>query len=396
LGLSKQLDRNGTLRYSPRMAISMTTPQPLNLIQRLFGGGISAIKGSPGAAAILNWHLSGVKIQCPLIHMLPFLTVKLEQARVILEMMRRDWPRHPNGTIRWTTEVTDAWGLVYRKIRDLNKLGTALPSGAVALRVGDQWMVPQIDLFGERWTRFSGIFPSSGSMRNGVIYERPALELRTDANGSSFSHGLFPTPTARDYKGVPGKNVQMASLPREISLLPTPNTMDSIPPRDGDALEYVLHRGEAGGARRSSTGNLREEVLLLPTPNTMDSLPPKTREQIQKHRDDGKGGDRNLREAVLYELDVDWGKYATAIRRWEEILGRPAPPPTENTGKDGKARLSPRFSEWIMGLPEGWVTDVPDLSYADQLRLIGNGVVPQQAALALEKLLAVYQKSLQS
>ena len=37
-----------------------------------------------------------------------------------------------------------------------------------------------------------------------------------------------------------------------------------------------------------------------------------------------------------------------------------------------------------MGLPAGWVTS-PDigLSRADQLKAIGNGVVPQQAAAAL-------------
>lgn len=39
-----------------------------------------------------------------------------------------------------------------------------------------------------------------------------------------------------------------------------------------------------------------------------------------------------------------------------------------------------------MGLPAGWVTDVPGLSRTDQLRCLGNGVVPQQAALALRLL----------
>ncbi len=48
--------------------------------------------------------------------------------------------------------------------------------------------------------------------------------------------------------------------------------------------------------------------------------------------------------------------------------------------------LSPRFVEWMMGLPAGWVTDVPGLSRTGQLRLLGNGVVPQQAAYALSVL----------
>jgi DNA (cytosine-5)-methyltransferase 1 len=40
----------------------------------------------------------------------------------------------------------------------------------------------------------------------------------------------------------------------------------------------------------------------------------------------------------------------------------------------------------MMGLPAGWVTDVPGLSRSDMLRLLGNGVVPQQAVMALSAL----------
>lgn len=61
-----------------------------------------------------------------------------------------------------------------------------------------------------------------------------------------------------------------------------------------------------------------------------------------------------------------------------------APPPLER-GPYGWQEHPP-FAEWMMGWPPGWVTDVPGLTRADQLRLIGNGVCPQQAALALEVL----------
>jgi DNA (cytosine-5)-methyltransferase 1 len=83
---------------------------------------------------------------------------------------------------------------------------------------------------------------------------------------------------------------------------------------------------------------------------------------------------------------VYWARYEPAIRRWETILGRPAPAPTV-LGARGGQQLNARFVEFLMGLPEGWVTDVPGLTRNQQLKLLGNGVVPQQAAAAIRHLL---------
>lgn len=40
-----------------------------------------------------------------------------------------------------------------------------------------------------------------------------------------------------------------------------------------------------------------------------------------------------------------------------------------------------------MGLPAGWVCDVPGLNRNAQLKALGNGVVPQQAYAALGMML---------
>ena len=53
-----------------------------------------------------------------------------------------------------------------------------------------------------------------------------------------------------------------------------------------------------------------------------------------------------------------------------------------------QGRLNTKFVEYMMGLPGGWVTDL-DLSRANQLKMLGNGVVPQQAYFALHQLLCV-------
>lgn len=58
------------------------------------------------------------------------------------------------------------------------------------------------------------------------------------------------------------------------------------------------------------------------------------------------------------------------------------------TGARGGQQLSPAFVEWMMGLAAGWVTAVPGVSRNEQLKMLGNGVVPQQAAAALRWLLA--------
>ena len=51
-----------------------------------------------------------------------------------------------------------------------------------------------------------------------------------------------------------------------------------------------------------------------------------------------------------------------------------------------QGRLNVAFVEYMMGLPKGWVTDV-DLPRSQMLKILGNGVVPQQAYKALQILL---------
>ena len=52
---------------------------------------------------------------------------------------------------------------------------------------------------------------------------------------------------------------------------------------------------------------------------------------------------------------------------------------------DQDDKLNAKFVEYMMGLPNGWVTDL-DLSRAQQLKILGNGVVPQQAYYAIQYL----------
>ena len=150
-----------------------------------------------------------------------------------------------------------------------------------------------------------------------------------------------------------------------MQVLPTPTTQDG--------------KNNAGPSQFKRNSNpLNVEAVLLPTTTTYD---------WKGANNSGSGTTSSVGLATKIDnLETNWGKFEPAIRRWEEVLGRPAPLPTKPDGKDGAHRLSSAFTEWMMGLPAGWITDV-GLSRNDELKACGNGVVPQQAALALRVLL---------
>jgi DNA (cytosine-5)-methyltransferase 1 len=78
----------------------------------------------------------------------------------------------------------------------------------------------------------------------------------------------------------------------------------------------------------------------------------------------------------IQKIDTKFGSSLDAIR---SIYSQEIPPPLD------KGRLNVQFVEYMMGLPKGWVTDI-DLPRSQKLKILGNGVVPQQAYRAIELL----------
>jgi DNA (cytosine-5)-methyltransferase 1 len=191
---------------------------------------------------------------------------------------------------------------------------------------------------------------------------------------------LLPTPCASrsgsNQSLSPGAAVR-PSLDGITELLPTPSAADGGGghlTRSGDRSNELLLPGVA---RAYGTGD------LLPTPNASDGT------GGGQHPDRREGHSRQLIDYALLNGTAQWSKYAPAIARWEELT-RPAPSPTE-PNRNGKPRLNAAFPEWMMGWPAGWVTDVPGVSRNDALRIVGNGVCPQQAAYALRWLLSAFR-----
>ena len=112
---------------------------------------------------------------------------------------------------------------------------------------------------------------------------------------------------------------------------------------------------------------LPQAVKMLPTPMTTDGK--------GTSPSDARRNSPGMRAAKYF----DWDKFEPAIRKWEKATGRKAPDPTINE------KLNPKFTEWMMGLPDGWVTDV-EITWSEQIKACGNGVVPQAAAEALRRL----------
>lgn len=122
---------------------------------------------------------------------------------------------------------------------------------------------------------------------------------------------------------------------------------------------------------------------LFRTPQASDGEKGSLQTATEKGKD---GGQIGIYHQINELPETNWGRFEPAIRRWEEVIGRPAPAPTKPDGRDDAHRLSSKFTEWLMGLPKGWITG-QGLKRNDELKLAGNGVVPQQAELALRTLL---------
>lgn len=193
------------------------------------------------------------------------------------------------------------------------------------------------------------------SAKQFAYYDRDLRSLRTyQTTGSSDSELYSGTVPKMGYmSGGRLFELQMSEPPTNgsgcsLPLLPTPRTTDS-----------------QGGGRHGDGGmDLRTAATTITHPERFGLI--------------GRS---------LHNHEIEWGKYEPAVRRWENVLGRPAPAPTE-PNKFGNPRLTAAFDEWVMGIPEGWVTET-NIPHGAKIKLLGNGVVYQQGELALRQLLSM-------
>ena len=147
-------------------------------------------------------------------------------------------------------------------------------------------------------------------------------------------------------------------------------------PREDKLRPTLRSRDHAGAGIHGRGGHdLRTTLgMLFPTPLARDS---------KGLSAPGRSGPPGLVD-VLQPADA-LRDYRPALQLWKTITGREHPYPVEPASRGDRVRVNPRFSEWMMGWPEGWV-DV-GIPFTHQTRLIGNGVVDRQAEAALHVLM---------
>jgi len=220
----------------------------------------------------------------------------------------------------------------------------------------------------------AGKWPPAGFARDGLVWEMPAdacgadgVVLPTPVAGdadrvsATYSRGnptllgaFLPTPRTSDTAGPGEHGSGGMDLRTAVSLLPTPKSSDA-------------DRGDCPSERGRRSPSLVSVAPMLPTPTVTNANGNKNNNH----------GDLLLPGAVC---DPNFGSYAAAVARQERAFGLPAPAPTE-LGTKGQPRLSPMFTEWLVGLPAGWITNHVGRSAA--IKIAGNGVVQQAATYAL-------------
>lgn len=200
--------------------------------------------------------------------------------------------------------------------------------------------------------------------------------LRTSANGSSS----WPTPDAQQYGSTTGKDGERVPLLGQmVKMWPTPRSEDS----------------ESAGNHPGATDSLTGATGMWPTPNTPTGGP--NTKSTATHTGgmdldgaaalwqtpavaDGMGGHltrggTRANEPMLPGQAARW--MTPTSRDWKDgadpsenvptnsLLSRQAPrimsdgQPSSESDPTSRRRLSPLFTEWLMGWPPGWTSLAP-------------------------------------
>ena len=166
-------------------------------------------------------------------------------------------------------------------------------------------------------------------------------------NGYAYRRGVLPTPTAQDFK-LRGPNSHQQGLPEFIrGLLPTPTAGEGTK----WARTYNPKSQMGKGLSVLAVNN------MLPTPTTMDFMPPKSDKAWEREMTvtrPGRSKPSNLRDvpARMPELILPPKAYA-------ETDNTLLPTPEASNYKNGHRTVSPRIER---KMAQGWAVGLNDLA----------------------------------
>jgi DNA (cytosine-5)-methyltransferase 1 len=366
-------------------------------VQQVFGGELAWVSDiDPGACQIIAHRMPDIP------NLGDLTTTRWEDVEPV-DIYIGGYPCQPfslAGDLKGTDDERHLWPFIASSLRVLRPRYAIFENVANHLRLGFdtvlcdladlgfdvEWVVVRADEVGAPHQRRRLIFlatatdaPRPGRAREGVrgrVAERGAVaahaaNLGHERSRSARGRGLGPTDhgvAAPDAKGV--RRGEGRSEPARQQ------------GRPGSALGRGAVAADADRGRLSGDAkrNLGPDGPGQQAPRRDNAERPGVQRGASADtHSSGRGS--NKRDVQQGQPDAEWGRFAPAIARWEACTGRRAPRAT-----DDRRRLSPPFVEWMMGLPAGHVTAVPGLTRTQQLKALGNGVVPQQAAAAIRLL----------
>ena len=249
--------RSNSTSYAIRVDVGMTD-RALTLLQALkkqYGGSVSRHrKKSEKWDAASRWTVCGVQAADFLTKVMEHLQLKREQAEIAVrtQSMINDLQSARKGAKKWTEEAIQRARTSKARIQELNRKGPPQQKQkpGFARLVGGQWITDQRDMFEPvGFKPFSGRWPRSGIMLNGVVYQQEPWVPHIEETESSF----LPTPNASDAtRGPESKETKKkrgsggVNLSEAAKHWPTPTTRD--------------HKG-CGSKGRTRNGKIQTDTL---------------------------------------------------------------------------------------------------------------------------------------
>ena len=266
------------------------------------------------------------------------------------------------------------------------------------------WRTSQVCLLTGTLDEYSETWPKAGMMQNGALYPQRKLERRTSEKG----FGYIPTATATDQTAGKSRMAGKFQKYRGIDLAtyaatwPTPNTLDSLPPKSKEALYKEATITRPGRSRptnlRDAINNMqtwkeelekkkKQQKKLWPTPRRCDYIASKTKTASVERR--VREGKATTAEAVV---NAEGG--GTLNPTWVSLL---MGWPMNSTCLNPISKIE--YNKWLMGNIDAEdkrageaLSELQSANAAQEIRQAFGGLLSLDEAKVLQSVMCEYSQ----